>query len=230
MNETVLKIMITFFPGIIVTSILQLFNPRNKKFSNVEFTLYSFVYGMITNLLISVLYKTGLDFSLKTLPTKNDLFTSFGFALFLGIIVSFLRNCGLLHNLAFKFHVSYEHGFSNALDFIYNSSFSQAKEIRKSYVNIKLLDGSASYYGQLVVQEIHPTYTEIVLKNPDVFFKNNQKSVSYEQDAIYLQLIPGTFFMEFAFVPKNNNRSFFLKYFVIYLAFLLINILKSFIY
>ncbi|MGL6113524.1 MAG: hypothetical protein ACRC1R_00655 [Cetobacterium sp.] len=230
MNETILKIMITFFPGIIVTSILQLFNPRNKKFSNVEFTLYSFVYGMITNLLISIVFKTGLDFSLTILPTKKDLFISFGFALFLGTIVSLLRNCGFLHNLAFKFHISYEHGFSNALDFIYNSSFPQAKEIRRSFVNIKLLDGSASYYGELIVQEIHPTYTEIVLKKPDIFFKNNRKSLIYEQDAIYLQLIPGTFFMEFAFVPKNNNKSFFLKYFVIYLFFLLINILKSFIY
>lgn len=76
MNETILKIMITFFPGIIVTSILQLFNPRNKKFSNVEFTLYSFVYGMITNLFISIIFKTGLDFSLTILPTKKDLFVS----------------------------------------------------------------------------------------------------------------------------------------------------------
>lgn len=221
MNETILKIMITFFSGIIVTSILQLFNPRNKKFSNVEFTLYSFVYGMITSLLISIIYNTGLDFSLKTLPTKEDLLISFGFALFLGMFVSFLRNCGLLHNLAFKCHISYEHGFSNALDFLYKSSFSEAKKIRKSYVNVKLLDGTATYYGSLVAQEVQTTYTEIVLKEVDIFFKNNPLSNKYKQDAVYLQLVPGTFFIEFVYdVPKSN---FLLKTILIFMVVFSIN-------
>lgn len=226
MNETILKIMITFFSGIIVTSILQLFNPRNKKFSNVEFTLYSFVYGMITSLLISIIYKTGLDFSLKMLPTKEDLLISFGFALFLGIFVSFLRNCGFLHNLAFKFHISYEHGFDNALDFLYKSSFSEAKKIRKSYVNVKLLDGTATYYGSLVAQEVQTTYTEIVLKEVDIFFKNNPLSNKYKQDAVYLQLVPGTFFIEFVHdTPKSN---FLLKIILIFVTVSSINTIYNF--
>ncbi|MGL4866208.1 MAG: hypothetical protein ACRC3I_11865 [Cetobacterium sp.] len=230
MNETILKIMITFFPGIIATSVLQFFNPRNKKYSSVEFTLYSFVYGVIISIGINHFFNTGLDFSLNSLPDKNELVLSFFVAFFVGITSSFLRNCGLFHAIAHQFHISYESGFENALDFIYKSSFKNAKLIRKSYVNVKLLDGSATYYGEIVVQESHSDYVELVLKNVSIFFKNNPKDVRYEQDAVFLQLVPGTFFIDFAFdeVEESPLKLTIKKGVSIYLILLFINAIYSY--
>ena len=49
-----LQIAILFFPGIILTTILQLLKKRGESYSALQLTLYSFVFGMLVNLIIYI--------------------------------------------------------------------------------------------------------------------------------------------------------------------------------
>lgn len=45
-----IRVLFLFLPGIITVSILQLFNPKNKKFSVNEIFMYSFIFGVLSYL------------------------------------------------------------------------------------------------------------------------------------------------------------------------------------
>lgn len=213
-NETTIKILFLFLPGIISTAILQIFNEKNERFSIKEYFVYSFIFGIISYLLYSFtpwnnnpdIFYSLITYDNKSFPLRTkDIFFLSAFGVALGILFCFIRNCGITHLVANKFKISYETGFKNVLTTIYKSNDKDAQMLRKCYAMVKLLDGTADYYGYLKYYEIHENYTEICLCKDDKsgevdinFTKNLGNSKEYRQNGVYLNLLNGTFTIEFA--------------------------------
>lgn len=251
MNPFVLNLLIIFLPGIITTSILQFFNTLNKKYTQLIFFLYSFLNGILTYLIIFFFRKKSLLLTLNTLSSSVstdksnpvalfithdlDFLFSLIIACFLGFLFSFIRNRGYLHSLAFHFGISYESGFDSIVEYIYKDNSNYTNSLKSSFVNIKLLDGSAIYQGKLIMQEFRPEFTEILLNDVNIFFKNNPlDNREYHQSDVYLQLKPGTFIIEWyeSNSPFNYDWSFlFIKTFfsLILSVFILFIFIKYFI-
>lgn len=213
MNPFIFSLAIIFLPGIVTTSILQFFNTLNKKYTQMIFFLYSFLNGVITYFIIFSFRKKNLFLTLNSFVSEKtskdstnltpfitddfDFLLSLIIAFVLGLFLSFIRNRGSLHQIASKFGITYETGFNSALEYIYKNNSIYTNSLKESFVNIKLLDGSALYQGTLMVQEFHPEFTEILLNDVTIIFPNNLgENIKYEQSDIYLQLKPGTFVIE----------------------------------
>lgn len=255
MNPFILNIAIIFLPGIIVTSILQFFNTLNKKYTSITFFLYSFLNGIFTYFILFYFRKKSLFLTLNTLVLNTsskksnditlfithdfDFFLSLIIACFLGILFSFIRNRGYLHSLAFHLKITYESGFDSIIEYIYKDNSNYTNSLKLSYVNVKLLDGSAIYQGKLIMQEFRIEFTEILLNDVDIFFKNNplDENKKYHQSDIYLQLKPGTFIIEWYdsdFSPDYECTFLFTKIFLsliffIFSLFFLINYFIKFL-
>ncbi len=233
MNPFIFSLAIIFLPGIVTTSILQFFNTLNKKYTQMIFFLYSFLNGAITYFIIFFFKKKSLFETLNSflsgktskdstnlvpfITNDFDFLLSLVIALILGIFFSFIRNKGSLHRIASSFGITYETGFNSALEYIYKDDTLYTNSLKESYVNIKLLDGTAIYKGILVVQELHPEFTEILLHNVEILFINNPlETKKYRQNDVYLQLKPGTFVIEWYnsdFSDEKENSYIFIKAF-----------------
>lgn len=208
-----IKILIIFFPGIWITSILQFFNLKNKEYSNLRFLLYSFINGVL------ILFILGL-FGLKDFfnPNSKDVFAvlynlpisliGYIFLLSTTIAITFLYiKCNsLIHWVAYVLGLTYETGSETLLDAIYHSKTGYLKGLQDSAVHIKLLNGEADYYGLLRYYEIQNNFVEIILSNPQVRFNKNFYGKEYEQDNIYLQLQPFSFQIEYAYLSKVKSE------------------------
>ena len=213
-NNTTIKILFLFLPGIITVAILQLFNEKSKKYSLNETFFFSFVSGIISyiiysffnkEVLIKLINYDDLNFPLTTL----DIFYLCLIGTALGVLFTFLRTRGTIHNLANKVKISYETGFETVLATIYKSNFPEMETLRGKYVQIKLFDGTADYYGFIKYYECFDNYTEFLLFGTDslsdnvqeqveITFKNNSNSnKNYTQSAVYLKLPNGSFSIEY---------------------------------
>lgn len=206
------------FPGIIFSTILQIFNIRNKNYSKFKFYLYSFIFGIIIQIFTySFIFK-------KDIMSYNDInkleVKEFFILLIITIIIAllfvFIKNNGIIYKIAFYFGITFETGFETLLDSIYHSSIKKINAPRNCFVRIKMLDGSATYYGTLEGYDIHETYIEILLNVSRIFLKNNPPDISnnlelkktkkYYKDCkyIYLQLKPCEFQIEY--IIKNEQK------------------------
>lgn len=113
-SKLLIYISCVFLPGIIVTTILQLFNFRNKKYTNNELYLYSFVNGLIVNIIVSlpnflhdknIVILDLINKKSKELPPidLNYLIYCIVIAVILGILLSTCRTHGIVHILAQNF-------------------------------------------------------------------------------------------------------------------------------
>lgn len=202
-NQTTIKILFLFLPGIIATVILEFFNEKNKKFSIKDFFICSFTLGVVSYILYSIYEKDILtslmNYNENLFPLKEkDIFYLSVIGLILGIILTYLRTHGKIYLLANKLKISYETGFKDVFTSIYKSDNKDMKKLREKYIQIKLIDGTADYYGFLKHYEKHDNYTEVLLYEVDIIFNKNLGSSSeYTQEAIYLNLLNGTFQIEF---------------------------------
>lgn len=214
-----IKILFLFLPGIFSTTILELFNEKNKKYSVNERIFYSFILSILSYFLYLILVKIFYQSNNKNLLIELINFNGTSFPLSireifflsligvaLGIIFTILRTQGLIHKYTCKYRISYETGFNSVFKTIYKSNEKEMKNLREKYVQIKLLDGTADYYGFIKLYEIHDNYIEVLLfgsetlANGDVEinFKNNLRNPKeYTQKAIYLILLNGTFIIEY---------------------------------
>lgn len=201
-DNTMLMIAILFFPGIITVSILQLFKKRGEPYSAIQLLLYSFIFGMINNLLIygfafrkEIPIVNYLNQSLKETSNQinefntsnKEFFISLIVSIILGLILSWLRNRGLLHSFLGKYHITYETGFQSMLDLVYHSPAQNFSLLRKSHVTIKNLDNKEIFEGFVAGTEIQDTYVEFIL------FNNYEKG----DPPLYLQLEKGKFSIEY---------------------------------
>lgn len=223
-----INLILIFFSGIIVTTILQLFNARNKKYNQIELVFSTFVNGMFLNIVIFkfVFKKSFINILYENLKiNENEFFISIFFSIFMGILFVYIRENGILHLIAYKCNISFTSGFENILDMIMKDSDKDIKDLKKCFVNIKFLDGSVNYQGKIKAQETQANYIEILLENVQIDFpKNIFENKEYFQPAVYLQLIPGTFKIEFyesEEIENNNLIKSIIKY---YFYFFIINI------
>ena len=208
-----IKILIIFFPGIWITSILQFFNLKNKEYSNLRFLLYSFINGVLILFILGLL---GLKDFLE--PNAKDVFAVlynlpislivyiFLLSTTIGITFLYIKCNSLIHWIAYGLGFTYETGSETLLDAIYHSKVGYLKELQDSAVHIKLLNGEADYYGFLRYYEIQNNLVEIILSSPQIRFNKNFYGKEYERDNIYLQLQPFSFQIEYAYLLKTKSE------------------------
>lgn len=215
-----IKIAITFFPGVLITLILQLFNQKNKVYSNFQFVMYSFINGVFIFILLYFFNLKDIFFSetkdiiaiLQKLPSKTIFFILL-ITILTGLTMVYIRGSALIHLITLKLRVSFGVGFPTLLDAIYNSKERYMVNLQDSIVHIKLLDGSADYYGILAYYEIYDDSVEFIIKDVDIRFKNNpypidNPSIEYDKDSIYLNLKKFTFQIEYTIC---NEKEFSFK-------------------
>lgn len=207
-----IKILIIFFPGIWITSILQFFNLKNKEYSNLRFLLYSFINGVLILFILGLLgLKDFLDPNTKdvfavlyNLPISLILYI-FLLSTTIGITFLYIKCNSFTHWIAYSLGFTYETGSETLLDAIYHSKAGYLKELQDSAVHIKLLNGEADYYGFLRYYEIQNNLVEIILSSPQIRFNKNFYGKEYTQDNIYLQLQPFSFQIEYVTLLEETK-------------------------
>lgn len=210
-NETIIKILFLFLPGIIAVSIMQYFKNKNRKYTVNETFLYSFIIGVISYVIYSIFEKEVItkliNYNTNNFPlVTKDIFYLCSIGILLGVMFTYLRTHGVINKIFSYFKISYEDGYETVLETIHKYDFGELEKVREKFVQIKLLDGTADYFGFIKHYEIHNEYTEFLLfgndsikKEPvEIIFKNNLgPSKEYKQDAVYLLLKNGSFVIEF---------------------------------
>lgn len=210
-NETTIKILFLFLPGIISVSIMQYFKNKNVKYTVNETFLYSFINGVFSYVIYSLVNKDILtkliNYDNNNFPLViDDIFYLCLIGIFLGVFFTYLRTHGIINKIFRYFKISYEDGYETVLETIHKYDLDELEKVREKFVQIKLLDGTADYFGFIKHYEIHNEYTEFLLfgndsikKEPvEINFKNNLgPTKEYKQDAVYLLLKNGSFVIEF---------------------------------
>ena len=223
MTFELLKLGLILFPGVIVISILQIFNVKSETYTNTKFFLYSFINGIIIEFLYFLFFlksKFKIEFNPENdniIEIKDfmisidykDIFFLILISILTGIVLSFLRNNGYIHNIFYKFNITYETGFETLFYSIYHSKDKEFSEASQLDVCIRFLDGKAIYYGELVGYDIQKEYIEIFLKDVKVYLKNKNElsdvieensgsfNKFYKREFIYLQLKSCEFQIEY---------------------------------
>lgn len=192
-----LQIAILFFPGIILTTILQLLKKRGESYSALQLTLYSFVFGMLVNLIIYItifhkeipILKYMKDNESVIDITELELLISFFVAIILGLFFSYFRNLGLIYTQLSNYDITYETGYPSLLDYTMQSPEKPFNQL-DGKVRIKTLENSsATYIGKISSIEYHDEYTEILL-TPDSDIENTSQ-------AYYLNLKNGNYVIDY---------------------------------
>lgn len=230
MNDLTFKIVFLFLPGIFAVTILEIFNDKNTKYTTNQKIFYSFILSIISYFLyeltkyifyfIKFKFMRGEDyekinrsknillelinFDKNKFPfTSSEIFVLVIIGIILGIIFVKVRENGCIHRIAGKLGITYNTGYSTVLDNIYKSGDLIPETLRKKYVCIQLLDGSAKYEGFISLYEKQKDYTEILLTgNNDITSKENvyityKNGKAIEEKALYLSLKDGSFTIEF---------------------------------
>lgn len=228
MNDLTFKIVFLFLPGIFAVTILEIFNDKNIKYTTNQKIFYSFILSIISYFLYELIkyifyfikFMRGEDCEkinrsenilLKLINFDKNKFPFTAFEIFilviigiiLGIIFVKFRENGYIHRIACKLGITYNTGYSTVLDNIYKSGDLIPETLRKKYVCIQLLDGSAKYEGFISLYEKQKDYTEILLTgNNDITSKENvyityKDGKTIEEKALYLSLKEGSFTIEF---------------------------------
>lgn len=205
-----IKVLIIFFPGIWITSILQFFNPKNKEYSNLRFLLYSFINGVLILFILGLLgLKDFLD------PNAKDVFAilynlpisliGYIFLLSTTVGLSFLciKGNAYIHWIFYTLRFTFETGSETLLDAIYHSKNSYLRKLQDSNVHIKLLNGQAEYYGFLQYYEKHDDLVEIILTDSKIHFNDKE----YKKENIYLQLKPLSFQIEYEYENEIEEEN-----------------------
>lgn len=203
---TFMQIAILFFPGIIVVAILQLLKQRGETYSNLEVFFYSFVYGMIINIIIySFIFHKDIPL-LQFVMGKNiqitelELIIGTIIAVIIGVISSYYRNLGLMHSIAVNYDITYETGYNNALDYIINSPEEMPELLKGRDVKITFYNNSSiTVIGKIMLIENQKEYVEILLEKVN-------------DEYTYYQLKKGEFSLEFLASTTNNNPASNKKY------------------
>ena len=196
---TFMQIAILFFPGIIVVAILQLFKQRGETYSNLEVFFYSFVYGMIINIIVySLIFHKDIPL-LQFVMGKNiqitelELIIGTIIAVIIGVISSYYRNLGLMHSKEVNYDITYETGYKNALDYIINSPEEMPELLKGRDVKINFFNNcSITVTGKIMLIENQKEYVEILLEKVN-------------DEYTYYQLKKGEFSLEFLASTTNNN-------------------------
>lgn len=191
------------FPGVVSVALLQLLNSKRKSYTSIEIVFYSFILGVLIRIVSTVFLfhqKPDNFFNINNIlkSGKFDIFEfilSIGIGIFIALLLSYIRNLGSLNEYLQNYDVTYNHGFENLLDWIINSPSDFPNEMKKRTVVVKnYSNGDLYFYGDLIGQEIHENFIEILLYNE----KNNK----YQ----YIQLKPGEFYIEFIEESCESNN------------------------
>lgn len=202
-DSNFIRLMFLFLPGIIATTILQQTNKKREKYSTESFFLYSFIFGITSYLILSLIPCSNfkkiilglLNNKLEVDIQLSDIFLSFIVGIIIGLTTSFIRTKGILQLVFSKLNISYSLGFKSALSTLYSSLDKDIIPYRSKWVCIKLFDQSAIYHAQhLHLYAEHESYIEITLCNVDITLKGKKV---YNQNYVYLNLTPGTFHIEY---------------------------------
>lgn len=230
MDYKFFKVALIFVFGLITVEIYNIYLPRSKKILFKEKFLYSFLYGSFIYIVydivsyISVAYNNRMsevEFKSLFMIIFNDLpksEESFKFTIGMIIkltIISILFGFFLSHFRTKRYAIKFGNKFmlkdpsigsDSLLESIYEIDEENFIKIRNMWVQIKLLDGTASYLGFLTNYEMYSDRVEILLDDVDIYFeKNIFKEKNYKQHSIYLNLLHGTYIIEYAESSQENN-------------------------
>lgn len=188
LSELTVKLIILFLPGIIATSIYQLFGNRNN-LDNRSFFVLTIVNGFFSYLLLELITKQDflfrflLDTSLQ--PDFKCVFDSIIISLILGIIEVLLINYGLLYDIARKIKLTTKSGHETVWDEVFDN---QNQGI-KNYVYVlneksnKLFAGTVKNYSMSKSGKI-----ELLLDAVTVYDAKKRTQELYSINQVYLNL------------------------------------------
>lgn len=231
-NSTFLQAAILFFPGVIVVAVLQLFRNKKYLYSNIEIIFYSFVLGMVVNIIIYgiILHKEIpinilLQKDNQTIPFKievKEFLLSFFISIYLGIIFSYFRNLGSLHDIMRKLDVTYETGFPNILQGLLCTNDEYLRRYKGMEVEIKslnsnlILEEAKGFIIQLDKQE---DYFEIFLFNQA---KNETQYFQLKKGEFQINFIESTEEDEdIEDISVIDEKKLVLKSFIFFILYLL---------
>lgn len=201
-SVSVIKILFLFFPGIVSTKIMEFLSDGNKKLPINEFIINSFIFGIISysatyffkfeNNFIGSLYTKTPGVNTLEILVATILSTS------LSILILWLKESGRLHQLARKTSLINELSHHSILKTIYNSSESEFKGLRKSFVNISFLNSDKFLFGYLHSHGVTDQgEIELLLQEVQIFQDRKEETVPNEQSALYLRVNPSDIYIEY---------------------------------
>lgn len=220
MNYEFLKIALIFIFGLIATETYNIYLPRSKKLLFKEKLLYSFLYGIYTYLIYDGLrflktrfidtssnttFISIIEFVFNNISKEHnfnlkviDIIVLSIISILLGVFLSWVRAQKLMFKIGNKLRLKDTSvGGDSLLENIYEIDDETYIPLRNMWVQVKMLDGSASYFGDLKIYEVYSDKVELLLLDVTVYFKKNNLKKTYEQYAVYLNLKPGTFKIEY---------------------------------
>ena len=192
------KILYSFLYGVIVYLIYDFLN---YLISSISFLLFCPLHSKeyITEI------KPTITFLFNTLEQKENLKlggVNIAFLVFISIsfggILSYIRTKKFFSLIGNKLLLKDSSvGGDSLLESIYETNHKLYKPLLNMWVQIKLLDGSAHYFGDLQMYEVFDDRIELLLFDVDIYFEKNTSDKNYSQHAVYLNLKPGTFQIEY---------------------------------
>lgn len=211
LSKELVSIMILFFPGIIVTTMLQYFNIKSKRYSEFEFILYCFINGIAV---IFILYLLNFErehifnilkceeFSkikdtLLTEFSNKKFFYIFTVTILFALTLINIRTNSAIRKLAADLSLTFETGYETLLDATYHSKEDIFQELQNKGVEIKI--GNNSYLGTLEYCEVHETTVEIIIKEID--------SRTFKEKDSYVYLSPERQNLQIRYVEILNQTT-----------------------
>lgn len=188
LSELTVKLIILFLPGIIATSIYQLFGNRNN-LDNRSFFVLTIVNGFFSYLPLEIftkqdfLFRFLLDTSLQ--PDLECVFKSIIASIILGICEVYLINYGMLYCIARKIRLTTRSGH----DTVWDEVFDNQNQGITNYVYVlneksnKLYAGTVENYSMSKSGKI-----ELLLNNVTVYDAEERTQKLYSINQVYLNL------------------------------------------
>lgn len=214
-SELTIKILLLFFPGIIVTLITDKLTEKDEEFS-MKFFIKSFVYGLISyftlyiivgiinNFLILLkniicncntdVYQIKLNF-LDCLMNGNkninyiEIIVASLVSIFVSLVVSYIDNKNLIYKIANKLGISKKFGDLDVWAHIFNGLEKDTWLIIRDY------DLGFMYVGWANAFSSNHKESELLLKDV-IVYNNDTAEEMYKTDAIYFSNLNGNIRIE----------------------------------
>lgn len=185
------RLLFLFFPGIICKLLVDSLVGRKKRLSSLDFFVFSYLYGLAAYLM--VYFFTGLiqkdrgDWSgivnllldNNAVSPRETLYASV-VAVFLGFLMGYIINKGMLYKVAYRLNVSKRYGDGDVWSFVLNNNSEAMK-----FITLRDLKSDICYDGWVRAFSETSSDAELFLRDVSVF-KNSTGERLYQVGGVYL--------------------------------------------
>lgn len=212
-----LKLIILLIPGALGTIVYRRLIIQHKPQSDFMFVIISIMFGMFSYLILQILNyffvllinickDPNIDYyaidTFANLSNGNaipylEVFWASLFCIFLGFVISKIDHKKTINNIARKWNVSNKYGDENLYSYFLNSPDT-------TWVYIRDIENSLTYFGNVEMFSETTEYKEIVLRDVTVFNYPDSEEL-YDIDRIYLSLPKDKLIIEQAKKVNENG-------------------------